>query len=125
MTPDSGGAVLESLETEVSPCLFPFSWHLQEKIHSLKKTRNPPPFQTKSSGYHFEPPALWSEIHHSSSAFYFLPHSKKCMCLEIPGCKDKKEGLPLCECQESIFLIQGTFEDYEQMDERSEIHSSP
>lgn len=125
MTPDSGGIMLESLETEVSLCLFPFSWCLQDKIHSLKKIRNSPPFQTKSYGYHFGALALWSQIPHPSSVSYFLTHSKKYRCLKIPDCKDKKEGFPLCECQESIFLLQGTFEDYEQVDEPSEIHSSP
>lgn len=35
--PDSGGVRLESLETAISLCLFPFGWHLLDKIHSLKK----------------------------------------------------------------------------------------
>lgn len=41
------------------------------------------------------------------------------------NCNDKKEGFPLCDCKESIFLLQDVFEDYEQLDESSEIHSSP
>lgn len=104
MTPDSGGIMLESLETEVSLCLFPFSSIYQARFIAWKRPEIHLIFRQNLPGYHFEALALWSQIRHPSSVSYFLTRSKKYMCLKIPDCKDKKEGFPLCECQESIFF---------------------